>query len=111
MAETNRRRKRNYEETPTVVQEEAPVTVEVIKEPVKSTELKTKVTPVARKCSVIVPRLNMRKKASIDSDIVTVLVFLDVIDILSEESDFYKVSQNGVEGYVMKEYVDLIEEN
>lgn len=110
MAETNRRRKRNYEETPTVVQEEAPVTVEVIKEPV-TVELESKVTPVARKCSVAVPRLNMRKQASVESDIVTVLVFLDIIDILSEESDFYKVSQNGIEGYVMKEYVDLIKEN
>ena len=54
---------------------------------------------------VNVKLLNVRKEPSKESDVVKLLNFHDKIDILDDEStDFYKTT----DGYVMKQFIDII---
>ena len=54
---------------------------------------------------VNVKLLNVRKEPSKESDVVKLLNFNDKIDILDDESkDFYKTT----DGYVMKQFIDII---
>ena len=54
---------------------------------------------------VNVKLLNVRKEPSKESTVVKLLNFHDKIDILDDESkDFYKTT----DGYVMKQFIDII---
>ena len=54
---------------------------------------------------VNVKLLNVRKEPSKESAVVKLLNFHDKIDILDDESkDFYKIT----DGYVMKQFIDII---
>ena len=54
---------------------------------------------------VNVKLLNVRKEPSKESAVVKILKFHDKIDILDDESkDFYKTT----DGYVMKQFIDII---
>ena len=56
-------------------------------------------------------RLNMRKKADKDSDVITILAKDTEVIIHTSEStteEFYKVStHSGLEGYCMKKYISI----
>lgn len=51
--------------------------------------------------------LNLRSQASTDSSIVKLLNKGEKLEIISEEGEWIKVSYNGAEGYVSKEYVEI----
>lgn len=53
-------------------------------------------------------RVNMREKASADSEIEKVIGAGDSLSVLGEAGSWYKVSFGGKTGYVMKSYVDLV---
>lgn len=123
MADT-RRRRRNYEENPEVlevveeVKNEAPAETSEenteIEEPIKvSVEIPTEpietiTTVTTSKCQVNVPRLNLRQIPDPGSLILDVLNQNDTLKIIEELDAFYHVlTEDNVEGYVVKEYVRL----
>lgn len=55
-------------------------------------------------------KVNIRKKASKKSGIVTSLKTGTFVNILGEEDDFYRISFSNKEGYVQKEFLTLSEE-
>ena len=52
--------------------------------------------------------LNVRRKASTDSAVVTKVNTGDILEILEEEDDWYHIQINDAEGYVKAEYVDKV---
>ncbi len=54
--------------------------------------------------------LRVRKAASTDSTILEMVNHGDKIEIIGEEGDWYKVTVNGKNGYVSKEYVKITNE-
>ena len=61
----------------------------------------------AATATVTADTLNLRSQASTDSSIVKLLNKGEKLEIISEEGDWIKVSYNGAEGYVSKEYVEI----
>lgn len=54
--------------------------------------------------------LNLRSKASTDSNVIETLKQKDEIEVVSEEGEWYQVKHNENEGYVKKEYVEIKED-
>ena len=54
-------------------------------------------------------KLNVRKEASKDSDVVRVVVKGDelVVDLDASTEDFYKVEVAGMEGYCVKDFIEI----
>lgn len=52
--------------------------------------------------------LNVRRKATTDSSIITKVNTGDILEILAEEDDWYYIQINDAQGYVKAEYVDKI---
>lgn len=61
----------------------------------------------AKTATVLTETLNLRSKASTDSNIIELLSEKEKLEILSEEGDWYKVKHNEKEGYVNKNYVKI----
>lgn len=61
--------------------------------------------------TVTADTLKLRKKASTNSDIMTLLSKGDSCELLEEDGDWYKVKYKTYTGYVSKEYVKKKEEN
>jgi len=61
----------------------------------------------AKTATVSTETLNLRSKASTDSNIIELLSEKEKLEILSEEGDWYKVKHNEKEGYVNKNYVKI----
>lgn len=65
--------------------------------------------PIVVKGSVNVEALNVRKKPSMDSEVLTIIRMSDVLVVDEVLDMFYKVTlSNGSKGYVVKQYIDLI---
>ena len=78
--------------------EEVPVQEEVVEEPINS------------KGVVICGRLNVRKEASKNSEILTVVpkdLIMTICDLNASE-DFYKVLFGDIEGYCMKKFIKIL---
>lgn len=57
---------------------------------------------------VVVPAfLNVRKEASKDSDIVTIINKDDEVAIVEELEEFYKVNINGFQGFCVKDFISV----
>ena len=55
--------------------------------------------------------VNVRKKPTLDSEVLFVLDVGTRVEIVSETSKFYKIMYNNSYGYIMKEYLyKLVEE-
>ena len=64
----------------------------------------------AQTATVTADTLNLRSEASTDSSIVKLLNQGEEVDVISEEGDWLRVSSDGTEGYVSKDYVQVNEE-
>ena len=65
----------------------------------------------AQTATVTADTLNLRSEASTDSSIVKLLNQGEELDVISDEGDWLRVSSDGTEGYVSKDYVQVNEEN
>ncbi len=63
-------------------------------------------TAFARTGTVNTDDLNLRESASTSADVITVLDKNTKVEVIEEQDDWYKVSYNGKEGYLKKQYVD-----
>ena len=61
----------------------------------------------AETATVITETLRLRKEPTTDSNILRNLDEGDVLEVLSKEGDWYKISFDGYEGYVAAEYIRL----
>ena len=64
----------------------------------------------AQTATVTADTLNLRSEASTDSSIVKLLNQGEELDVISDEGDWLRVSSDGTEGYVSKDYVQVNEE-
>lgn len=64
----------------------------------------------AQTAKVTADTLNLRSEASTDSSIIKLLNQGEEVDVISDEGDWLKVSSDGTEGYVSKDYVQINEE-
>ena len=64
----------------------------------------------AQTATVTADTLNLRSEASTDSSIVKILNQGEELDVISDEGDWLRVSSDGTEGYVSKDYVQVNEE-
>ena len=64
----------------------------------------------AQTATVTADTLNLRSEASTDSSIVKLLNQGEEVDVISDEGDWLRVSSDGTEGYVSKDYVQVNEE-
>ena len=64
----------------------------------------------AQTATVTADTLNLRSEASTDSSIVKLLNRGEELDVISDEGDWLRVSSDGTEGYVSKDYVQVNEE-
>ena len=64
----------------------------------------------AQTAKVTADTLNLRSEASTDSSIVKLLNQGEELDVISDEGDWLRVSSDGTEGYVSKDYVQVNEE-
>ncbi len=55
--------------------------------------------------------IRLREKPSTDSKTIDMADYNDKIEIIGEEGDWYKVSYNGKEGYMAKEYLKVVDES
>lgn len=64
-----------------------------------------------KKGVVVNGNLNMRRRATVDSDVACVLECGTEVIILSDKDlAFYKIAVDGLEGYCMKEFIKIIKE-
>ena len=89
--------------------------VEDKKEETKNPESERKETATSnssanKKGIVNVETANVRKSASTSSDKVGFLDYDDIVTIVSEENDFYKIKTDDVEGYVSKKLITVDDE-
>lgn len=56
---------------------------------------------------VTAAHLNVRKEASKDSDIISIVAKDDEVKITDEIGDFYKVLVNDVEGFCVKDFITI----
>ena len=89
--------------------------VEDKKEETKNTETdrkenSTSTSSVNKKGVVNVETANVRKSASTSSDKVGFLDYDDIVTIVSEENDFYKIKTDNLEGYVSKKLITIDDE-
>ena len=63
----------------------------------------------AQTATVTADTLNLRSEASTDSSIVKLLNQGEELDVISDEGDWLRVSSDGTEGYVSKDYVQVNE--
>ena len=61
----------------------------------------------AATATVTADTLNLRSQASTDSSIVKLLNKGEKLEIISDDGDWIKVSYNGAEGYVSKDYIEI----
>ena len=64
----------------------------------------------AQTATVTADTLNLRSEASTDSSIVKLLNQGEELDVISDEGEWLRVSSDGTEGYVSKDYVQVNEE-
>lgn len=64
----------------------------------------------AKTAVITADSLNLRSKASTDSNVIETLKQKDEIEVVSEEGEWYQVKHNENEGYVKKEYVEVKED-
>ena len=64
----------------------------------------------AQTATVTADTLNLRSEASTDSSIVKLLNQGEEVDVISDEGEWLRVSSDGTEGYVSKDYVQVNEE-
>lgn len=64
----------------------------------------------AKTAVITADSLNLRSKASTDSNVIETLKQKDEIEVVSEEGEWYQVKHNENEGYVKKEYVEIKED-
>lgn len=64
----------------------------------------------AQTATVTADTLNLRSEASTESSIVKLLNQGEELDVISDEGDWLRVSSDGTEGYVSKDYVQVNEE-
>lgn len=73
---------------------------EIIEEPVKAPKPRKKTkTGKVFNCEL----LNVREKASIESNIIRTIPSGTTVELLDEENGFYKIE----DGYIMKSYVEI----
>lgn len=72
--------------------------------------LSNKVQAQTATATVTADTLNLRSEASTDSSIVKLLNQGEELDVISDEGDWLRVSSDGTEGYVSKDYVQVNEE-
>lgn len=91
------------------VEETTVVTDEQVAEVVKETPVDESVMPMLEGVVTGCARLNIRKKASVKSDVVYIVDAKTKLTILeSDNTKWFKVCvKPGVEGYCMKEYVNV----
>lgn len=73
------------------------------------TESETESEPVEVYGKITASSLNLRKEANTSSDVLTSLKNGTKVLILEELTDWYKISYDGMEGYVSAKYVEIIE--
>ena len=73
----------------------------------ETTNVTTQEKPV-KKATVNCPRLNMRKAADVNSDVVIILNENEEVIVKGEQSNFYEVSASGKSGYCMKEFLTIM---
>ena len=85
-----------------VVVEEAPVEAPV-EEPVQNTVPEAPMKGVVFGCK----KLNVRKEASTDSEVLNIINEKNRVTILSDEGDWYQVKVHGKKGYCLKKFIAI----
>lgn len=79
-----------------------------IEETTNVTTPKKPVKKETKKATVNCPRLNMRKAADVNSDVVVILNENEEVIVKGEHNNFYEVSASGKSGYCMKEFLTIM---
>lgn len=82
-----------------------PVVDEVVEEP----SIEEEIPEVVESCYIIGGNLNLRKEASVKSDIIKVLPLGLVLDVKEKAGDWTRVSDGSDEGWVMTKFLQFEE--
>ncbi len=105
---------KKLEETDTIVTTLAPttkkqVTEEETEEATTEEETTEEKTTSAGRVKVTTETINIRSKPSENADLIAQAEYDDVFEVIKKQGDWYRISFNGIKGYVSAELVEEID--